>query len=330
MDKIKQDAKIDMVYLWCDGNDTAFKERKQQYLKLEDNSEQENIEVVGDVRFYDNEELKYSLRSLEMYASWINHVYIVTDRQVPNWLNVEYEKVTVVDHSEIMPQECIPCFNSTVIEYFLPFIPNLSEKFLYGNDDTFFGNETKPEDFFVGDKPIVRVKKSRRKKLSYNPEKKYTYYGTVLNSLEILAKAYGKSLPYELHHNIDAYSKSMFLSTLEKFKDSLNKCVKNRFRKFNDIQRILFNLDMVYTGKAELKIVSDPKPWRLRLDCLKKVKWESYCDADNAPKIYTRIAKYKPKLFCINSSADATLEEKMKTKQFMESLFPQPSKFEKI
>lgn len=58
-----------------------------------------------------------------------------------------------------MPQKSIPCFNSTVIEYFLPFIPNLSEKFLYGNDDTFFGNETKPEDFFVGDKPIVRVKK---------------------------------------------------------------------------------------------------------------------------------------------------------------------------
>ena len=80
MDKIKQSDKIDMVYLWCDGNETAFKKRKQQYLKLEDNSEQENIEAVGDIRFYDNEELKYSLRSLELYAPWINHVYIVTDR----------------------------------------------------------------------------------------------------------------------------------------------------------------------------------------------------------------------------------------------------------
>lgn len=80
MDKIKQSDKIDMVYLWCDGNEIAFKKRKQQYLKLEDNSEQENIEAVGDIRFYDNEELKYSLRSLELYAPWINHVYIVTDR----------------------------------------------------------------------------------------------------------------------------------------------------------------------------------------------------------------------------------------------------------
>lgn len=45
MEKTKQDAKIDMVYLWCDGNDSALKKRKQQYLKLEDNSEQENIEA---------------------------------------------------------------------------------------------------------------------------------------------------------------------------------------------------------------------------------------------------------------------------------------------
>lgn len=103
MEKTKQKAKIDIVYLWCDGKDPAFKKRKQQYLNIEDKSEQENNEAIGDTRFFDNEELKYSLRSLEMYAPWINHVYIVTDRQVPNWLNVEYEKVTVVDHSEIMP-----------------------------------------------------------------------------------------------------------------------------------------------------------------------------------------------------------------------------------
>lgn len=329
MEKINLDDKIDMVYLWCDGNETAFKKRKQQYLKLEDNSEQENIEAVGNLRFYDNEELKYSLRSLELYAPWINHVYIVTDRQVPKWLNTDYEKVTVVDHSEIMPQECIPCFNSGVIEYFLPFIPNLSEKFLYGNDDTFFGKKVYPEDFFAGDKPIVRVKEIRRKKLLYYHLKEYTYYGTIVNSLELLEKAYGKRLSYELHHNIDAYRKSLFVSTVEKFKDCLSKCVNNRFRNPEDIQRILFNLDMVYTGNAELKIVSDPKPWRLRFNFLKNVEWESLCDADNSAKLHRRIVKYKPKFFCINSGSDATLEEKMKNKQFMESLFPRASKFEK-
>ena len=327
---IKQDNKIDMVYLWCDGNDSAFKKRKQQYLKIEDNSEQENNEAVGDIRFFDNKELKYSLRSLEMYAPWINHVYIVTDRQVPKWLNTKYEKVTVIDHSEIMPQESIPCFNSAVIEYFLPFIPKLSEKFLYGNDDMFFGKKVYQEDFFAGDKPIVRVKAIRRKKLMAYRGTKYTYYGTVLNSLELLENTYGKKESYELHHNIDAYRKTLFLVTLDKFQNRLSKCFQNRFRKPDDIQRILFSLDMVYSGNAELKIVTNPKPWRLHLHFLKKVEWESLCDTDNSSKLHKRINKYKPKFFCINSSADTTLEEKTKVKQFMESLFPQPSKFEKI
>lgn len=318
-----------MVYLWCDGNDTAFIKRKQQYLKLEDNSEQENIEAVGDMRFFDNEELKYSLRSLELYAPWINHVYIVTDRQVPKWLNTDYEKVTVVDHSEIMPKECIPCFNSAVIEYFLPSIPNLSEKFLYGNDDTFFGKKVYPEDFFIDDKPIVRVKKISKKKLSYSRGNEYNYYITILNSLKLMERKYGKNDSYELHHNIDAYRKSLFLAALEKFKDEIKACVNNRFRKANDIQRLLFNLDMVYTGNAELKIISDPKSWRLRFSFLKKINWESLYCTENSSKQQKRILKYRPKFFCINASTDCTFEEKLKNKQYMESLFPRPSRFEK-
>ena len=35
-------------------------------------------------RFRDNDELKYSLRGLEMYAPWIRNVYIVTNGQVCN------------------------------------------------------------------------------------------------------------------------------------------------------------------------------------------------------------------------------------------------------
>lgn len=138
--------KIDMVYLWCDGNETEFKKRRQLYSK--NVNESSSNEVNGDKRFISNDELKYSLRSLEMYAPWINHVFIVTDRQKPEWLNIRYDKVTVVDHSEIMPKDIIPCFNSDVIEYFLGFIPGLSEYYLFSNDDMYFGRTAKPEDFF--------------------------------------------------------------------------------------------------------------------------------------------------------------------------------------
>lgn len=85
-------------------------------------------------------------------------MYIVTDRQCPHWLNTAYEKVSIIDHSLIMPQEIIPCFNSNVIEYFLPKIPALSERFLYANDDFFLGRTVRSSDFFEDGMPIVRVK----------------------------------------------------------------------------------------------------------------------------------------------------------------------------
>lgn len=140
-----ENDKIDIVYLWCDGNEREFKERKKLFLSADNKPGDE--ESIGEKRFFNNEELRYSLRSLEKHAPWINHVYIVTDRQVPYWLNLTYEKVSIIDHSDIMPSELIPCFNSNVIEFFLVYIANLSEKFLYANDDFFFGRDVLPEDF---------------------------------------------------------------------------------------------------------------------------------------------------------------------------------------
>ncbi|XP_060599463.1 N-acetylglucosamine-1-phosphotransferase subunits alpha/beta-like [Ruditapes philippinarum] len=43
--------------------------------------------------------LRYALRSVEKYADWINHVFLVTNGQVPNWLNTGYHKVSIVKHS---------------------------------------------------------------------------------------------------------------------------------------------------------------------------------------------------------------------------------------
>lgn len=319
---------IDMVYLWCDGNEPEFKKRKKQYLSGV-NINKDNKEAVGELRFFENEELRYSLRSLEKYAPWINHVYIVTDRQIPKWLNVNYEKVSVIDHSQIMPKECIPCFCSTVIEYFLPFIPDLSEKFLYGNDDTFFGRDVLPQDFFDGEKPIVRVKEIRRGNFkTFSKSKNYNYFGNLLNSLNLLNRRYKINKYYEPHHNIDSYSKSAYLLALEKYNVELKPCIKNRFRSPENLQRILFTLDMVYSGKATLRIVSDPKPWRKRLQFLKKVDWESYVDKDTSVKTRMNIKKYRPKLFCLNSGEDCSYELKVQVKEFMEELFPDKSKFE--
>lgn len=323
--------KIDIVYLWCDGRDPEFKKRKNFY---ETQTDKLNDGAATEERFFDNEELKYSLRSLEKYAPWINHVFIVTDRQIPKFLNLKCSKVSIVDHSEIMPKEIIPCFNSTVLEYFLPYIPNLQEKFLYANDDCFFGGEMYPEDFFVEDKPIVRVKSSKHYGTLEKARKFFKNQGPLdggaLNANEILFSLYRKSekdIFYVASHNIDAYSKHIFLECNKKYEKYIKSFLHHRFREGSDIQR-LFTLDLVYSGEGILKDVTAPKPWRRFLHPLINCDWECYMDSDQSPKLEKEILKYKPKLFCINSGSNTSLERKKQIKNFMEQLFPEKSMFE--
>jgi hypothetical protein len=46
-------------------------------------------------------------RSLWKHAPWIRHVYIVTNGQIPYWLNTQHPKLTVVPHSEIFRYVCV-------------------------------------------------------------------------------------------------------------------------------------------------------------------------------------------------------------------------------
>lgn len=130
---------IDLVYTWVNGSESSFIENLR---KFERNYDQ--------ARFDDKGELKYSLRSIEKYAKWIRHVFIVTNGQIPYWLDLDNEKLTVVTHDELIDDdEILPTFSSVVIETLLHKIPNLSERFLYLNDDIFIGCEIFPDDFYL-------------------------------------------------------------------------------------------------------------------------------------------------------------------------------------
>ena len=48
---------IDMVYLWCDGNDPAFSARKNYYQEKE-GLPKSDPSRTGQARFFDNDELK--------------------------------------------------------------------------------------------------------------------------------------------------------------------------------------------------------------------------------------------------------------------------------
>lgn len=106
-------------------------------------------DAASESRFRDSEELRYSLRSLEMFAPWIHKVYIVTDNQIPYWLNLDDPKVELVPHSAIFEDKSLlPVFSSPAIESQLHRVPGVSRRFVYFNDDVMLGAPTFPDDFY--------------------------------------------------------------------------------------------------------------------------------------------------------------------------------------
>lgn len=140
---------VDIVYTWVNGEDPDWIRRKRIAESGLD-SATVNGTAVSDSRFESRDELRYSLRSVEHYASWVNRIFIVTDGQMPDWLNTDHPKVTLVDHREIFRRrESLPVFNSHAIESQLHRIPGLSERYLYLNDDIMFMRPVEPELFFT-------------------------------------------------------------------------------------------------------------------------------------------------------------------------------------
>uniref|UniRef100_A0A674NEJ3 N-acetylglucosamine-1-phosphotransferase subunits alpha/beta n=1 Tax=Takifugu rubripes TaxID=31033 RepID=A0A674NEJ3_TAKRU len=116
-------------------------------------SQSKQDEDVSASRFEDNEELRYSLRSVERHAPWVRHIFIVTNGQIPSWLNLDNPRVTVITHQDIFQnQSHLPTFSSPAIETHIHRIPGLSQKFVYLNDDVMFGKDVWPDDFFTHSK----------------------------------------------------------------------------------------------------------------------------------------------------------------------------------
>ena len=91
---------------------------------------------------------RYSIRSLEANAPWIHHIYIVTNGQIPSWLDLSNPKISVVFHKDIFRvPHSLPTFSSPAIELNLHHIPHLSDYFIYFNDDVFLGQPVHLSDF---------------------------------------------------------------------------------------------------------------------------------------------------------------------------------------
>ena len=114
---------VDIVYTWVDNKDPIWKEKKKEALH-EINI---NPEANEDCRFISSNELLYSIRSVYKHCSWFNKIYIITDSQVPKWLDIaNNDDIIIIDHNEIFNKKGkLPTFNSNVIESRIHYIPHL-------------------------------------------------------------------------------------------------------------------------------------------------------------------------------------------------------------
>ena len=207
---------IDAVVTWVDGKDEVHQQKMLPFLEDKNIAKSKGFRT----RFDQVEEVKFTVNSILKYASFIRNIYIVTDNQTPNFIKNkkqgEYENVFIVNHQAIFKEDAnfLPVFNCRPIETKLYDIPNLSEHFIYFNDDMFLVREVKKTDFFIDDKPVIRGKWLKFNenvfyKRLFNSKKKKQKAGHK-KAQEKSAKLVGFKKYYMFHHTPYPLRRSTF------------------------------------------------------------------------------------------------------------------------
>ena len=253
---------IDVVIPWVDGSDHNWQKLKDQYkgLKSADKS---------DSRYRDWDNLQYIFRGIEKFWPWVNRVFLVTCGQKPLWLNTHCEKLRLINHTDYIPEEYLPTFNSHTIELNLHRIEELSEYFIYMNDDFFPIRPLKPTDFFRNGLPCdtttqqtllsIYVPNDRAiqyidftnlglinsyfRKRNVTRGNLYKWYGPYLGfhgMIQAITKANLNFFSgFFMHHSAQPFLKSSFKTVWEHYTEYLHKHCLNKFRQYTDVNQWL-------------------------------------------------------------------------------------------
>lgn len=329
---------IDIVFTWVDSNDETWKEKRLSTLKQL--NKPLPIDGTDNSRFRNNDELLYSLRSIEKFAPWVRKIFIVTDEQRPVWLNTNNPKVQIIDHKKIFANtSALPTFNSMAIESRLHHIDDISEHFIYFNDDFFLGSECTPDYFFNEyGQPYVftnwrkvpyikRIITGLRLKIF----ERNTHHHAITNSRNLISEKTGKTTWIRVSHGVKPFLKSTCFELEFLFNDEFSRTEQNRFRSNEDILvSALYSFYSIVNKSAAVKILYESP---LIAQLLKeRIRDCFFVYAPTNGKKFIQqlslIMKIKPKQFCINDmpgTDEAVLEQ---VKNFFQTYFKDKSSFE--
>jgi hypothetical protein len=310
---------IDVVYTWVDGSDEEWQTSRAAALGVSD-PEQFTESATAEARFRQHDELRYSLRSLERHAPWVNHIWLVTANQVPTWLDTDHPKVTVISHQEIWSDEgTLPTFNSHAIEAHLHRIEGLTEHFIYLNDDVFLGRDCAPELFFESN-GIQRIFQSRALIPDGAPKPgEIASESAGKNARALVEGIVGSRIRTKLSHAPFALRRSVSDEISATYPTEVGETARSVFRRMSDVT--LAGALHMYYSLATGRGVTSQLNYR-------------YINVDSpAAEARLRTLTQTPfDVFCLNDTGaddtDARIVD-LRTRGFLASYFPDRSSYEK-
>jgi hypothetical protein len=247
---------IDIVFTWVDNKDPAWSKR---YNFAKKNNECQLGKYAADqARFSSHNELFFSVKSIRKYLPWVNKIYVVTDNQKPNWLKqVKNHNVIIIDHQEIIDPIFLPTFNSHVIEANLHNIKDLSEHFIYFNDDVFVARPLPPGHFFKSNGlasifPSFKSLKKMEARGIITPT-----LSASLISANLINDKFNFKPDIPLVHTYVPLRKSTFIEAWEIYGDEIKDFLPNKFRTNYDLNLATFLVPWLSYAQAKATFERD-------------------------------------------------------------------------
>lgn len=309
---------VDAVYTWVNGSDVAWLERKNAALAAMGMATEDA--ATSAARFRDRDELRYSLRSIDMYAPWIRNIYIVTDQQIPHWLDLGHPRVRVVDHTEIFgTRGALPTYNSHAIESQLHHIEGLAEHFLYFNDDVFLGRTVQPDMFFLANGQAKHFMSPTSVPMAPTSTADEFNIAAAKNNRALIERDFGQTLVHSFLHAPHPLRRSVLADIEQRYQHASHVVAANRLRSHDDIS-IASSLHH-YFGFHTLRSVPGS------ISC----GFVNVGLSEHKARL-NRILTVRPHdVFCLNDYHDGDVSEDEQDailSAFLPSYFPVPSQFE--
>lgn len=337
---MNDDFPIDFVVTWVDSSDPEWIAEYSKYRTVKHDEDA--------ARYRDWDLFRYWFRAIEKNAPWFNKVYLVTCGQYPKWLNLENPKLKLVKHSDYIPLQYLPTFNSRCIELNFGRIKDLSEHFVYFNDDMYVNAPISPDYYFKNGLPVDFNIEKISMMSTYHPKQLFginlSLYCNVavlnyhFNRRKVVREAFTKW--YGTHLGLKNLLTSIKLFREKRFHGFMNRHTAQPYLKsiFDEIwEKEPFMLDKTCTNfrVAESLTPYFAREWQLASNkfypCEFKGKFYNIIE-DTFENLLNDLQQGREPSICLNDTPKCSPsfynEASLKIQQIMMKKYPQKSSFE--